>query len=641
MTHLRRRILLLLSGVAAALLVTAWWIQDRELLASLLELERNQANADLQRGIEALRNEVQFVGDLVSDWSGWDDIYRFVEDGNEEFVRSNLNEGVFRDTSFDFMSMVCLDGVEAWRGCEIDGEAVELSCLPVGTWPLAHPLLAPNELDDITAGIIITDQGPMMVASRPITNSARTAPQRGWIMMGRFLSRARLEKLLRQTRLDLSVFPVATIADADARAACERLLHVADEIAVTEDRTIARQVCRGLRGAQDDLLIEVRGSRSILAEGKRALEFAQWAAVVAVILLFAVLAGILQRVVIGPLQRLTQHALAIRASGDLTRRSGIARGDEVGLLAREFDGMVERLAELQSNHVQQARAGGMAEVARSVLHDVGNALQPVQGSLGLLRRHAGSQCVADLDRACSLLDAHEHDLAEWISTDKKGRQLPVFLRALARSLRAESEAAQQEIDNLAKGIDHIQHLANRQHVHDATRGAIETVRAEALVAQAMRMSASEADDGITFLPAIEVDAPLAVEKHKLLAVLINMLRNAHHASFEVPADRRTIRIDVRETGKGMVRFSVIDQGVGIAAENLARIFRGGFTTKGEGKGQGLGLHGCANSVAEMGGRMWVESDGEGRGARFHVELPAVVPGHAPNAQVLAGTGAVQ
>ena len=210
-----------------------------------------------------------------------------------------------------------------------------------------------------------------------------------------------------------------------------------------------------------------------------------------------------------------------------------------------------------------------------------------------------------------------------------------------RSRAAFGPRAQQEIDNLAKGIDHIQHLANRQHVHDATRGAIETVRAEALVAQAMRMSASEADDGITFLPAIEVDAPLAVEKHKLLAVLINMLRNAHHASFEVPADRRTIRIDVRETGKGMVRFSVIDQGVGIAAENLARIFRGGFTTKGEGKGQGLGLHGCANSVAEMGGRMWVESDGEGRGARFHVELPAVVPGHAPNAQVLAGTGAVQ
>lgn len=620
-SHLRRRILLLLSGVAAALLLMAWWIQERELLPSFLELEQHQAMADLQRGTEALQNEVRFVSDYVSDWSGWDDTYRFVEDRNPEFVESNLATDVFRETSFDFLSMVRLDGVEVWRGCEIDGVAVELSSLPSGSWPLAHALLAPRELDAVAMGTMVTSHGPMLVASRPITDSARTAPQRGWILMGRFLSPARLAKLRKQTRLDLSILPVAQLTDAERIAACERLRLVADELAVADEAVVARQRRRGLRGPQDALLVEVRLPRAILAEGRRALAFAQSATVVAVFLLFAVLATILQRVVVGPLQRLTKHVLAIRASGDLTIRSGIERGDEVGLLAREFDGLVARLAVLQSAQVQRARAGGMAEVARGVLHDVGNALQPVQGNLGLLKQHIGSRNAADLERACALLEAHQHDLGDWIANDRKGRLLPAFLKGVTASLRAEQEAALQEIDNLGKGVEHIQHLVDRQNVHRNAQGAIETVRAEALVAQALRMSTGESDDGVTFSPDVEVDAPLAIEKHKLLAVLINLLRNAHQASMAVPVHRRMVRIQVRATAGDHVRFTVEDQGVGIAAENLTRIFQGGFTTKQASKGQGLGLHGCANSVAEMGGRMWAESDGEGRGARFHVEIP--------------------
>ncbi|MEQ1630792.1 MAG: CHASE4 domain-containing protein [Planctomycetota bacterium] len=641
MSYLRRRILLLLSGVAAALLLMAWWIQERELLPSFLELEHQQATADLQRGTEALQNEVGFVGDYVSDWSGWDDTYRFVEDRNPEFVESNLATGVFRETSFDFLSMVRLDGVEVWRGCEIDGVAVELSSLPSGSWPLTHALLAPRELDAVAMGTMVTAHGPMLVASRPITDSARTAPQRGWILMGRFLSPVRLAKLRKQTRLDLSILPVSGIGDEQRLAACERLRSVTEEVTFDDEVVVARQRRRGLRGPQDALLVEVQLPRAILTEGRRALAFAQAATVVAVFLLFAVLATILQRVVVGPLQRLTKHVLAIRASGDLTARSGIQRGDEVGLLAREFDGLVERLADLQSAQVQRARAGGMAEVARSVLHDVGNALQPVQGNLGLLKRHLGSRSASDLERVSSLLEAHEHDLGEWVATDSKGRQLPTFLKALARSIRSEHEAALQEIDNLAKGVDHIQHLVDRQNVHRDAHGAIETVRAEALVAQALRMSTGESDDGITFLPDVEVEAPLAVEKHKLLAVLINLLRNAHQASLGMPAERRTVRIRVRETDGGTVRFTVEDQGVGIAEENLTRIFEGGFTTKQAQHGQGLGLHGCANSMAEMGGRMWAESEGVGRGARFHVELPLIAEARDRADLELAGTGAAR
>jgi len=61
--------------------------------------------------------------------------------------------------------------------------------------------------------------------------------------------------------------------------------------------------------------------------------------------------------------------------------------------------------------------------------------------------------------------------------------------------------------------------------------------------------------------------------------------------------------------------------MGIAPENLARIFSHGFTTKKE--GHGFGLHSSANAAAEMGGHLSVMSDGVDQGATFTLELPVL------------------
>jgi signal transduction histidine kinase len=62
-----------------------------------------------------------------------------------------------------------------------------------------------------------------------------------------------------------------------------------------------------------------------------------------------------------------------------------------------------------------------------------------------------------------------------------------------------------------------------------------------------------------------------------------------------------------------------DTGVGIAPENLERIFAYGFTTKSD--GHGFGLHNCALTAKEMGGSLTAQSDGPGLGAVFVLELP--------------------
>ena len=82
----------------------------------------------------------------------------------------------------------------------------------------------------------------------------------------------------------------------------------------------------------------------------------------------------------------------------------------------------------------------------------------------------------------------------------------------------------------------------------------------------------------------------------------------------------TLRI---EPLPGRVRISVIDNGVGIAPENMGRLFRHGFTTRKS--GHGFGLHSGALAAQELGGTLRAESDGPGQGAAFLLELPVAPP----------------
>ncbi len=112
-------------------------------------------------------------------------------------------------------------------------------------------------------------------------------------------------------------------------------------------------------------------------------------------------------------------------------------------------------------------------------------------------------------------------------------------------------------------------------------------------------------------------ADVVADRHRLLQVLLNLVGNAIQA-MEGRSTGRVLSLSVGAQD-GRLRLAVEDNGHGISQENLVRIFNYGFTTKKD--GHGFGLHSSANAVKEMKGQLEVESDGEGRGARFIVWLP--------------------
>jgi len=109
-----------------------------------------------------------------------------------------------------------------------------------------------------------------------------------------------------------------------------------------------------------------------------------------------------------------------------------------------------------------------------------------------------------------------------------------------------------------------------------------------------------------------------VEKQKVLQILINLIRNAKYACDE--SGSKDMRITVRVGHKdGRIRIAIIDNGVGIPAENLLRIFNHGFTTRKT--GHGFGLHSGALAAQGLGGSLEVHSEGPGKGATFTLEFP--------------------
>ncbi len=273
------------------------------------------------------------------------------------------------------------------------------------------------------------------------------------------------------------------------------------------------------------------------------------------------------------------------------------------------------------NHqlIDLSRRAGMSEVATSVLHNVGNVLNSVNISCSVIAEKVRHSQIATVAKIAALLETHRADLTAFLTENPQGRKLPDFLNQLAARLGEEQSAVLTEIELLNRNIDHISQIITVQQSYANVGGVREALSISELMEDALRMNnVPLANHGISIIREYDEIPPFATEKHKVLQILVNLLRNAKHALGD--SERPDKALIVRITrGKGTVVVSVVDNGIGIAPANLTRIFSYGFTTKKD--GHGFGLHSSVLAAQEMGGRLTAESGGPGCGATFTLELP--------------------
>ncbi len=624
---LRWKISLLLVGLSALFVGSTYVIQMGVVLSGFSQVEYTAARDNLDRCREAIRRDGEHLASLTTDWAAWDDTYRYIQDRNASYEGENLVTNTFTINHLNLLLLVRPDGEPVWGRLHDlkDGEELKSPELLDRITKPGHPLMAVETPESGGAGLVMTEFGPMLIGSHAVVTSKNEGPVRGVLMMGRLLDEAAVQELALRTRVSVQLWPLEseslTEFDRSAlphlgsdqepyvRADDSRMLYCYTYLHNVSGEPIALLRIALPRTISQRGLVAARAATACSLAGALATVGAMWLA--------------LRRMVIAPLTRLTQHAVRVGSEGDLTGRLSMPRRDEIGLLAGEFDRMVINLAEYRAQLLGTARRAGMAEVATDVLHNVGNVLNSVNVSANLVTERLRQSEAPSLELAAGMIREHQGDLGRFVNEDERGRHLPGFLSELAGALAEDQRQMLDEMKSLTTAVDHIKQIVSLQQVHSRSGGLEEPVDPAAILEEAIRLNLDSFDrHNITVDRRFQEAGPVLLDRHKTLQILVNLISNAKNSLKESVRSKKQIVVGlsiVPGADHDRLRITVADNGIGIPAENLSRIFAFGFSTRPN--GHGFGLHSAANLAREMSGTLTADSAGPDCGAAFILELP--------------------
>ncbi len=301
----------------------------------------------------------------------------------------------------------------------------------------------------------------------------------------------------------------------------------------------------------------------------------------------------------------------------LTKLYEIAGHLTVGVQAVRLNRELEQVHhELES----AARAAGMADVATSVLHNVGNALNSVNVSSTLVVDGLQKMKFESLATAAKLLAAHTADGTEFLTQDPKGKVLPSFLASLAEHGLTHCASLRAEAESIRTGIEQIHAVISMQQTYSEAITLSENIQPASVAEEAIGANAARLSDrGITLHREFDATPDVRADRAKVLRILIDILQNAVEACTETTQPTKIVTIGIHARTAEAVQFSVQDNGSGIVPDDMKRLFGQGFTTKHR---TGLALHSAAIAAHLMHGSLIARSDGPNRGATFILELPA-------------------
>jgi signal transduction histidine kinase len=269
-------------------------------------------------------------------------------------------------------------------------------------------------------------------------------------------------------------------------------------------------------------------------------------------------------------------------AGDLEARVGDPAPDELGRLAKSFDGMVSRLAgakqRLEDRHGEEIRRAehlaAVGKLAAGVAHEINNPLAGMQNCVRTLSKSAGAD-----KRQVQYLEMLQEGLSR-----------------IARTVRQLLDFARESPPRMSR------------------------VNVGSLLERCLSLLAHElAGRKIACNRFLSGELPgISADPQQLEQVFVNLLMNALDAMTE--GGTLTVSAALREGGSRLVEVIVADTGAGIPAQHLPRIFDPFFTTKEVGKGTGLGLSVSYGIIKAHGGAIEVESE-PGKGSTFKVLLP--------------------
>lgn len=277
----------------------------------------------------------------------------------------------------------------------------------------------------------------------------------------------------------------------------------------------------------------------------------------------------------------------------------------------------KEINELSQSLLITARHAGMAEVANSTLHNIGNILNSINISIGIISDNSKqSNLVKGLKRILNLIQ--ENSLNEYILHNEQGKNVSDYIKSLTEIAEIEHANMSDEIQSLYKHVSMaIDFISKQKSISGYSLFPENTVIAE-VIESALKMS-DVLNQDINIKKYFDTIPIVNIDKNKLLQILINVITNSKDALYKNNHADKVLALSIKKIKNNCINIIVEDNGVGIPAENLKHIFSFGFSTK-EDK-HGFGLHNSWLLANEMGASINIKSDGPSKGAIFTLSLP--------------------
>jgi two-component system NtrC family sensor kinase len=603
---IRWKVTALIAALFVVLVVSGIFVARTILMPSFVDLEHQDAYIAMRRVQYALDSTLDQLRLSAGGWGNWTDAYRFMGDHNHSFIEEqitveglkqlNINALMFFDPEGRFVTSIQHDFNSS--------RPLDLDFMKDPTLPANFPWRDHLRDGSAVRGLLQTNRGVLLVAAAPVLDGYGRGPIRGMVMMGRLLTGAEIKRLGAQAQVDLSMRP-SVAATPDGLVENDSVTRVSKSVADIYGRPAV------------SLRVDV--PRSITQRGHLAVHYASAYLAAAAVIVLTLLVLILDRVVLNPLDRVTRHAVAIGEGKDLSTRLDFKAADEIGVLAHEFDRMVARVAESRSKLIDQSFQAGFAELAKGVLHNLGNAMTPIGVRLASIRERVRSAPIEDAESAAVELAREDVDPG-------RRRDLQEFIRLACEELASALRDVAEDAEVMSRQTSIVQSALSEQMRATRNEHVVESVHLTELLAQTLDV----VPDAARRVLVIDADRSLAdvgavrVPRTVLRLVLQNLIINAADAVRDSGKASGSLRVAAEvlcDSDGGRLHLYCTDNGVGIARADLERIFEKGFSTKSNETNYGIGLHWCANSLGALGGRIWATSEGAGRGASVHFTIP--------------------
>ena len=275
----------------------------------------------------------------------------------------------------------------------------------------------------------------------------------------------------------------------------------------------------------------------------------------------------------------------------------------------------------------QAFAQGRLEIVDTILHNIGNAINSV--SVGIETIHhqlTNDKLTPRLTALAKALEQNQENFSDYIQNDPQGQKVLPFILTLAADFNIVQQQWEQTVERIRNRTSHIVDIIRTQNSYHRASTTRKDINLRAAILDAIRILQDSIDKRQIQI-AVDCDnAPkeIRIQESQFHQVLVNLIKNAVEAIDELAQsgegnNNEAPRIEIRShIQDDFLSIDITDNGIGIEAENLQRIFSAGFTSKEH--GSGLGLHSSANFVISSGGEIQACSNGKGSGATIRIIL---------------------